>query len=94
MNFAISLAWVAAALASEVNAPLDARLLGPVAIVLLRAIAVLLAVVPSSPILLAAGVTQGTFWGTVYVLIGAQLGALAAFFLGRTLGRPFVEKRG
>ena len=31
----------------------------------------------------------GAYWGFVYVWIGAMLGASAAFFIGRTLGREF-----
>jgi uncharacterized membrane protein YdjX (TVP38/TMEM64 family) len=72
----------------------DLNALGPLAIVLLRGATALLAVVPSSPVLLAAGATQGLFWGVLYVLIGASAGALAAFFVGRWLGRRFVERRG
>ena len=65
-----------------------------VAIVSLRALAALMAVVPSSPVLLAAGATEGILWGTIYVLIGAQTGAVVAFLVGRWLGRDFVERRG
>jgi len=32
----------------------------------------------------------GAYWGFVYVWIGAMLGASAAFFIGRTLGRDFA----
>ena len=32
----------------------------------------------------------GAYWGFVYVWIGAMLGASAAFFIGRTLGREFA----
>jgi uncharacterized membrane protein YdjX (TVP38/TMEM64 family) len=32
----------------------------------------------------------GAYWGFVYVWIGAMLGAGAAFFIGRTLGRDFA----
>ena len=66
----------------------------PVAIVLLRGIAALLAVVPSSPVVLAAGLTEGPVWGTLYVLLGAETGALIAFLIGRHFGRGFVERRG
>jgi len=65
-----------------------------VAIVSLRALAAVMAVVPSSPVLLAAGATEGILWGTIYVLIGAQAGAVAAFLVGRWLGRDYVERRG
>lgn len=32
----------------------------------------------------------GPYWGFVYVWIGAMIGASAAFFIGRTLGRDFA----
>jgi uncharacterized membrane protein YdjX (TVP38/TMEM64 family) len=67
---------------------------GPLAIVVLRATAAIFAVVPSSPVVLAAGATEGLAWGAIYVLIGAQLGALIGFFIGRFLGRDFVVRRG
>jgi uncharacterized membrane protein YdjX (TVP38/TMEM64 family) len=67
---------------------------GPLAIIVLRAAAAIFGVVPSSPVLLAAGATQGLAWGAIYVLIGAQLGALIGFFIGRFLGRDFVVRRG
>jgi uncharacterized membrane protein YdjX (TVP38/TMEM64 family) len=66
----------------------------PLAIVLLRGVAALLAIVPSSPVVLAAGLTEGPLWGTVYVLLGAETGALIAFYIGRHFGRSFVERRG
>jgi uncharacterized membrane protein YdjX (TVP38/TMEM64 family) len=67
---------------------------GPIAIISLRFLAALFGVVPSSPVLLAAGATEGILLGSIYVLIGALLGALTAFLIGRHLGRDFVERRG
>ncbi|MEW5909543.1 MAG: TVP38/TMEM64 family protein [Thermodesulfobacteriota bacterium] len=32
----------------------------------------------------------GAYWGFVYVWIGAMMGAVAAFYIGRTLGRDFA----
>jgi uncharacterized membrane protein YdjX (TVP38/TMEM64 family) len=32
----------------------------------------------------------GAYWGFLYVWVGAMLGASAAFFIGRTLGRDFA----
>jgi uncharacterized membrane protein YdjX (TVP38/TMEM64 family) len=32
----------------------------------------------------------GAYWGFLYVWIGAMMGAAAAFFIGRTLGRDFA----
>ena len=67
---------------------------GPIAIIGLRFLAALFGVVPSSPVLLAAGATEGIVLGSIYVLIGALLGAFTAFLIGRHLGRDFVERRG
>lgn len=67
---------------------------GPLAIIGLRMLAALFGVIPSSPVLLAAGATEGILLGSVYVLTGAMLGAVIAFLIGRHLGRDFVARRG
>ena len=36
------------------------------------------------------GAIFGAYWGFLYVWIGAMMGASAAFFIGRTLGRDFA----
>jgi uncharacterized membrane protein YdjX (TVP38/TMEM64 family) len=66
----------------------------PAAIIGLRFLAALSGVIPSSPLLFAAGATEGVVLGSIYVLIGAQLGAMTAFLIGRRLGRNFVERKG
>lgn len=65
---------------------------GPAAVVGLMALAILVSPVPSAPIALAAGAAYGHGWGTLYVLIGAQVGALAAFGLARLVGRETVHR--
>jgi len=40
---------------------------------------------------LAAGMVYGPVWGTLYVWIGAMIGAWLSFGLARWLGRPVVE---
>ncbi len=72
----------------------DLGVWGPLVIVVLRFFAALSGVVPSSPVLLAAGATEGILLGSIYVLIGALSGAMAAFFIGRRVGRDYVAKRG
>ncbi|XSG82258.1 MAG: TVP38/TMEM64 family protein [Methyloligella sp. ZOD6] len=67
---------------------------GPILIIGLRCLAAILAVVPSSVVVIAAGAAYGTVLGTVYVLIGAELGAAIGFLIGRQLGRDFVAERG
>jgi len=64
---------------------------GPVAIVVLMILAILVAPIPSAPIALAAGAAYGHGWGTLYVLLGAEAGALAAFSLARFVGHKVVH---
>ena len=64
---------------------------GPLAVVALMTLAILVSPIPSAPIALAAGAAYGHTWGTAYILIGAELGALLAFGLARALGRDIVR---
>ncbi len=66
---------------------------GPVAIVGLMTLAVVFSPLPSAPVALAAGAIYGHVAGTVYVLIGAEAGALIAFGLARALGREALNRR-
>lgn len=66
---------------------------GPFAIIGLMTLAIVMSPIPSAPIALAAGAAYGHTWGTLYVLIGAEAGALIAFLLARLLGYEFVRKR-
>jgi uncharacterized membrane protein YdjX (TVP38/TMEM64 family) len=65
---------------------------GPLAVVALIALAVLVSPLPSAPVALAAGALYGHSWGTLYVLLGAELGALGAFSLARLLGREALQR--
>jgi len=65
---------------------------GPLAVVAWIALAVIASPLPSAPIALAAGALYGHSWGTLYVLLGAELGALVAFGLARLLGRETVQR--
>jgi uncharacterized membrane protein YdjX (TVP38/TMEM64 family) len=65
---------------------------GPLAIVGLMVVAILMSPIPSAPIALAAGALYGHAWGTLYVLVGAELGALAAFGLARLLGQDVLRR--
>ena len=60
---------------------------GPFLIISLMAVAVVASPLPSAPIALAAGAAYGHLWGTVQVVLGAEIGALIAFGLARALGR-------
>jgi len=65
---------------------------GPLAIVALMMLAILVSPIPSAPIAMAAGAAYGHGWGTLYVLTGAEAGALAAFALARVLGRAALQR--
>lgn len=65
---------------------------GPLAIVGLMTIAILASPIPSAPIALAAGAAYGHTWGTIYVLLGAEAGALAAFGVARLVGFDVLQR--
>jgi len=56
-------------------------------------IAASVAFLPGSILTLGAGVVFGVFLGAVYVFIGATIGAIAAFLVGRYLARGWISKK-
>lgn len=66
--------------------------IGPVAISILMAVAIIINPIPSAPIALAAGAMYGHTWGTVYIVFGATLGAIGAFLIARVLGQDLVRR--
>ena len=69
-----------------------AGLFGPVLVVAVMVVAIVASPLPSAPVAMAAGAAYGHAFGTMLVILGAELGALVAFLLARGLGRPFVER--
>jgi uncharacterized membrane protein YdjX (TVP38/TMEM64 family) len=69
-----------------------AGLWGPMLVVGLMTLAVVASPIPSAPIALAAGAAYGHLWGTVLVVVGAELGALIAFAIARVLGHDAVRR--
>jgi len=65
---------------------------GPLIIIFMMILAILISPIPSAPIALAAGAAYGHWWGTLYVLIGAEAGALAAFGVARLVGHDTVHR--
>lgn len=51
------------------------------------------ALVPGAVLTLAGGAAFGFLWGAIYVIIGATLGATAAFLVGRYFARDWVASR-
>lgn len=65
---------------------------GPFAVIGLMTLAILVSPIPSAPIALAAGAAYGHTWGTAYIVLGAELGALGAFGIGRLLGHDALHR--
>jgi uncharacterized membrane protein YdjX (TVP38/TMEM64 family) len=65
---------------------------GAIAYIALYIIATV-AFLPGSIVTLGAGVVFGIVLGSIYVFIGASLGATAAFLIGRYLARDWVFKK-
>lgn len=66
--------------------------IAPIAFILLYVV-ITVAFVPASVVTLGAGVVFGVVEGSLYVFVGAMLGATAAFLVGRYLARDWVSKR-
>lgn len=65
---------------------------GPLAIILIMTTAVVISPLPSAPIAIASGALYGHAYGAVYVLIGAQLGAMICFAIARGLGYDTLHR--
>lgn len=66
---------------------------GPLLIILLMTGAIVMSPLPSAPIAIASGYVYGHSWGTLYIVIGAETGALVAFTIARLLGYEAIQKR-
>ena len=67
-------------------------LLGPLAVIGLIAVAIVLSPIPSAPIALVAGAAYGHVWGTLYIAIGSETGALIAFGIARLVGYDVLRR--
>ena len=65
---------------------------GAIAYIALYIIATV-AFLPGSLVTLGGGAIFGVFWGSLYVFMGASLGATAAFLVGRYFARDWVYKK-
>ncbi|QIR35716.1 TVP38/TMEM64 family protein [Tolypothrix sp. PCC 7910] len=65
---------------------------GPIAFIAIYNLATLL-FIPGSILTLKGGCLFGVFWGSIYVIIAATIGATLAFLIGRYLSRDWVAKQ-
>ncbi|MEO6211313.1 MAG: TVP38/TMEM64 family protein [Gemmatimonadaceae bacterium] len=65
---------------------------GPIAFIATYMVAEIF-LIPGSLLTLAAGALFGFTAGSAYTFIGAMLGSLASFFMGRSVVRPLVTRR-
>ncbi len=65
--------------------------LAPLLYVLLYTVSCVV-MIPASILSLTGGLAFGPVWGTLFAVIGAMLGASAAFFVARRLGRETVAR--
>jgi uncharacterized membrane protein YdjX (TVP38/TMEM64 family) len=70
----------------------QAGIFGPLIVIGLMTLAIVASPIPSAPIAMAAGAAFGHASGTLYVMIGAEAGAIIAFAIGRFLGRDVLLK--
>jgi uncharacterized membrane protein YdjX (TVP38/TMEM64 family) len=66
--------------------------LGPLLVVSLMALAIVFNPLPSAPVALAAGAAYGHTMGTIYIVVGAEIGAICAFLIARTVGAEMIKK--
>ncbi len=66
---------------------------GPLLVILIMSGAIVMSPIPSAPIALVSGAAYGHTWGTIYVLIGAEIGAIMAFTIARMLGHEVMHRR-
>jgi uncharacterized membrane protein YdjX (TVP38/TMEM64 family) len=65
---------------------------GPISFIIIYNLATIL-FIPGSILTLGGGVIYGALWGSIYVLIAATIGAIAAFAIGRYLSRNWVAQQ-
>ncbi len=65
---------------------------GPLLVIGLMTLAIVFNPLPSAPVALASGAVYGHTWGTLYIIIGATLGAVIAFLIARFAGFEAVKK--
>ena len=67
--------------------------LAPVAFVLLNIVQIVVAPIPGYPVQVLGGLLFGIVPGSIYTVGGMVIGGTLAAWLGRRLGRPWLERR-
>lgn len=67
--------------------------LGPLLLMLLMTVAVVVGPIPTLPVSATAGLAFGVVAGTAIAATGALIGALAAFWIARCLGREVICRK-
>jgi uncharacterized membrane protein YdjX (TVP38/TMEM64 family) len=65
---------------------------GAIAFIIIYIVATI-ALIPASLLSLGAGVVFGVVFGSLYVLVGSILGAVAAFLIGRYFARDWIAQK-
>lgn len=68
--------------------------LAPLVFVVIYFLRAVILVLPVGVMSLAGGLIFGKWWGTLYILMGATIGACISFLIARYFGRSFIESRG
>lgn len=71
----------------------DLGIVGIFVFVFLVVLEVLLAPIPGFILYITGGVVYGWIWGAVLTLVANMIGATLCFYLAKSLGREFVEKK-
>lgn len=66
----------------------------PIVFIVIYALRGAIVVLPVGVMSLAGGLAFGKWFGTLYILIGATIGACLSFLIARYLGRSFIENLG
>lgn len=70
----------------------DFGIFGPLLLISLMTLAIIFNPIPSAPIALTAGAIYGHTMGTVYIVAGAEVGAIVAFLIARWAGYDLVHR--
>lgn len=70
----------------------ELEIVGPLLVIGLMALAIVFNPLPSAPIALASGAVYGHTMGTIYIVTGAEIGAVIAFMIARLTGFQLTNK--